>query len=264
MKVTAGARGFHFHIDQTAQADAQRRKAFGVELRVGDQRDIGLEPGCILPNELADGRAADLFFAFNEELEIHRKFAGMHRVQRLGSLDVHVHLPLVVRRAAGVDVPVVDGGLEGRRAPKLQRIGRLDIVMAIAQHCRLTLRVEPVAINERITRGGDDVDILHAGTAQTFGHEMRGAGDVRLVFGKRADTGDAEELLQLFEEAVLVLLDKNIGWAVHGARVGPLSQTGGDGPNCRTVTQCAVLGAFCRYVTTDHVSLNRRLLPGSL
>ena len=100
--------------------------------------------------------------------------------------------------------------------PKLQRIRRLDIVVAVAKHRGLAGGVEPVAINERIARGGDDLDIFNAGTAQTFSDKMRGCGDVRLVFGERADAGDAEEVLQLLKEAVLVLLDKGIGGAVHG------------------------------------------------
>ncbi len=52
--------------------------------------------------------------------------------------------------------------------------------------------------------------------AQAFGHELRGGCDVGLVLRERADAGDAEKVLQFFEQAVLVLLDKNIGGAVHG------------------------------------------------
>jgi hypothetical protein len=45
---------------------------------------------------------------------------------------------------------------------------------------------------------------------------MSGSGDVGLVFGQRTDAGDAEEVLQFVNQAVLVLLDKGIGGAVHG------------------------------------------------
>ena len=75
VQIAIGAAGFHFHVDQAAQTDAQGRKAFGVELRVGDQRDIGLELGWIFRDELADGCAADLFFAFDQELQIDGQLA---------------------------------------------------------------------------------------------------------------------------------------------------------------------------------------------
>ena len=208
--------GFHLHIDQAAQPDAQGGKALRVKLRIGDQRDVGLELGRIFRDELADGRAADLFFAFDQELEIDGQLARVHGAQRFGGLDVHVHLPFVVGRAAGVDVAVVNGGLEGRRMPKLQRIGRLDVVVAVAKHGGLAGGVQPIAIDERIARGGNDLDVFQARAAQAFGHKLRGGSDVGLVLGKRADAGDAEEILEFFEQAVLVLLDKNIGGAVHG------------------------------------------------
>ena len=41
----------------------------------------------------------------------------------------------------------------------------------------------------------------------------RGAVDVGDVLGQSADAGDAKELLQLFEETVLMLFNENIrGW----------------------------------------------------
>ena len=117
MQIASRAGGFQFHIDQAAQPDAQSGKALGVELRVGDQRDIGLELGWIFRHELADGCAADLFFAFDQELQIDGQLALVHGAQCFSGLDVHVHLAFVVGRAAGVDVAVVNGRLKRRRMP---------------------------------------------------------------------------------------------------------------------------------------------------
>ena len=64
----------------------------------------------------------------------------------------HVHLALVVGRAARVDVAVAHGRLEGRRDPFIQRIGRLHVVMPVAQHGRLAGRVQPVGVDQRMLR----------------------------------------------------------------------------------------------------------------
>ena len=53
--------------------------------------------------------------------------------KRLESLDVHVHLALVVDSSAGIEIAVALGGLEGRRLPLVEWIGRLDIVVSIAE-----------------------------------------------------------------------------------------------------------------------------------
>jgi hypothetical protein len=44
------------------------------------------------------------------------------------------HLAFVVDRAAGVEVAVALGGLEGRREPFVERVGRLHIVVAVDEH----------------------------------------------------------------------------------------------------------------------------------
>jgi hypothetical protein len=132
---------------------------------------------------------------FDEELEVEGQFAAMHGEQRFGGFDVHVHLPFVVGGAARVDVSMVNGGLEGRRIPEFQRIGRLDVVVAIAQDGRFAGGMEPIAINQWIAGGGNNFDVLEAGAAQALGDEFGGGRDGGLVLGKRANAGDAKEVL---------------------------------------------------------------------
>ncbi len=57
--------------------------------------------------------------------------------------------------------------------------------------------------------------MLQARGRQTGRDESRGALDVGGVIGKSADAGDAEELLQLVQETVLVLFNKNTGGRRH-------------------------------------------------
>ena len=66
----------------------------------------------ILGHVFRDGGAAHFLFAFHQEFHVHRQRA-IHRTQGFDGLDVHVHLALVVHRAAGVEVAVALGGLEG-------------------------------------------------------------------------------------------------------------------------------------------------------
>ena len=92
--------------------------------------------------------AADFLFAFDQELQVQRQLAG-GLDPGLGALDVREHLPLVVGRAAGVEVAVAHGRLERGRDPFVQRVGRLHVVVAVDQHRRAHRR-----------RGGDSAKTI--------------------------------------------------------------------------------------------------------
>ena len=55
---------------------------------------------------------------------------------RLGGLEVHDELALVVAGAAGVDDVVLVARLERRPHPLVERIGRLHVVVAVDEHRR--------------------------------------------------------------------------------------------------------------------------------
>ena len=76
--------------------------------------------------------AAGLFLALDDELHVHRQFDALPHVG-LQRLDVGVDLALVVAGAAGVNHAVPDHRFEGRVVPQVQRINRLDIVVAVEQ-----------------------------------------------------------------------------------------------------------------------------------
>ena len=50
---------------------------------------------------------------------------------RLVGLEEAEHLPLVVGRPAGVELPVANRRLEGRAEPLVQRVGRLNVVVPV-------------------------------------------------------------------------------------------------------------------------------------
>ncbi len=72
--------------------------------------------------------------------------------------------------------------------------------MAIKQHGGLTWRAEPFGIDQRIAGALNKFGGRHAGCAQFITDESGGFADVRLVFGKGADAGNAEEGFQAFEK----------------------------------------------------------------
>ena len=77
--------------------------------------------------------------------------------------------------------------------------------MAVAEHRGLAGRVQPIGVHQRMLAGRDDLDVLHARVAQAVGDELGGALDVRRVLGQGADARNADEFLQLGEQAVAVV-----------------------------------------------------------
>ena len=112
-------------------------------------------------DEVVEVDAADFFFAFEDELDVHRQPAVLLQV-RFDRLEVHEHLALVVGRAARVDLAVADGRLERRRLPEVERIDRLHVVVAVEEDRRRARRAEPVAVDDRIARRLDQPDVLQA------------------------------------------------------------------------------------------------------
>ncbi len=111
-----------------------------------------------------------------------------------------VHLALIVGGAAAVEVAVALGGLEGRSGPKLQGVGGLHIVMAVAEDGRFARSVQPIGIYQGVSAGLNEFDILHAGSAESGGDEFGGAFDVGAILGQSADARNPQKLFQLLKE----------------------------------------------------------------
>ncbi len=92
-------------------------------------------------DEIPEADAADFLFAFDQDLNVDGKFSG-HLMQRLKSFEMDVHLAFVVGRTASVNVAVANGGFERRRCPKVERLGRLNVVMSIEEDRWFAGRVE--------------------------------------------------------------------------------------------------------------------------
>ena len=119
VQVGAAAAQIDLEVDEAAQPVADRRHAAREHRRVGDDDDVGCEVGLVVADEVVEVRAADFFFAFEDDLDVHRQPAVLLQV-RLDRLEVHEDLALVVGGAARVDLAVADRRLEGRRLPQVR------------------------------------------------------------------------------------------------------------------------------------------------
>ena len=91
-----------------------------------------------------------------------------------GRHDVGVDLALVVGRAAGQHAAVDDDRLERRRGPQVERVDRLDVVVAVDEDRRGALGVEPVAVDDRVAARLGDLDVLDPGRARSVAGQPLG------------------------------------------------------------------------------------------
>ena len=116
----------------TLEAEEQDRTARFVDFGVRGEKEVGLEHILVLGNELGQMRAADLFLAVEDELEIHGDLAVQVTI-RFVTEQIGHRLALVVGGAAAVDLAVDDGRLKGLCVPCGDRLDRHDIIMAVNQ-----------------------------------------------------------------------------------------------------------------------------------
>ena len=178
-----GSSGANISVSQTTAASAC------------EARRLGLHVGF-------DVLAAGLLLAFEQELHVDRQFAGGLQ-QAFDGLDLDVDLALVVAGAAGVDVVAADLGLEGRRVPLVQRIGRLHVVVAVEEDRGLAGRAEPLGVDQRIALAFDQ-----------FGQVMPAARS-----SSRANSA-ARRMSGLCSESVLMLGMRRKVLGLPGSRLG--------------------------------------------
>ncbi len=131
---------------------------------------------------------------------------------------MHEELSLVVAGAAGVDAIVLVARLERRADPLVERVRRLDVVMAVDEHGgRFVAGVHPLAGDDRVVRRLVDRRSLDADSRELVGDPLRGPAHLARAAGVRGDALDAQELVQLREMLGLVVAqvgDGGIGGSV--------------------------------------------------
>jgi hypothetical protein len=168
---------------------------------IADKRDVGPELVAMGAKKRGEARTPGLFLAVDEHADVDGKLPVLEE-PGAGCLDEGHQLAFVVGRPAGDDDRAVawildQTRIERRRAPFLQRVGRLDVVMAVEQHVPARLgrgRRAPMPNHHRLAQSRLDPR-LEADLAQGAGASFsRGnAGLVKSGIGRDARNGEQAE-----------------------------------------------------------------------
>src|SRR5208337_2446870 len=101
VKIVFCAAGLDLGVDHPAQSDAKSGELGGEHLGVGDESEVGLEAVAVLADEAGNLFATNFFLSFKYYPYVDGQFAVIGHEKPFESLDVHVHLALVVDSSAG-------------------------------------------------------------------------------------------------------------------------------------------------------------------
>src|SRR5262249_62231053 len=108
-------------VDDSADADVERRDVTGGHIAVEDQASVG--ESLVLREKFDDRVAAGLLLAVAGDPHVYREGALGGEVH--GSLEQEVQLPLVIRNPPGAEPLPAHGRLERRALPQAARGPRL-------------------------------------------------------------------------------------------------------------------------------------------
>ena len=151
MQVVARAREGQLDVEHAAQHVGDRGLVDVQHAGVGDHADVGRELVPVGLEERLEVAAAGFLLALQHDGDRDREGAVASFQARNASMKV-ITWPLsstapraTTRWPRG---PVDDRGLEGRALPEVQRVGRLDVVVAVVEEVRATAPAA-VVVGER-------------------------------------------------------------------------------------------------------------------
>ena len=201
---------------------------------VADQRQIRLQRLGVGGEEGGQGDRAGLLLALEQHRHVARQ-AAMGAEGAAGLEEGH-QLAFVVAGAARDDPltarPVGEARFERRGGPQGQRIGRLDVVMAVEQHARRVAGLRLGRADDHRPAGG----VLAGGLEAEFGEFPRqpvgGARAIGKMGRNGRDRGDRQQGEQAVERLALVGVDgrKHVFERGHETprRADPAPTAGGD------------------------------------
>ena len=212
MKVALQRADRDLRVAEAAERGIDRGPARRVEGAVADQHRVRPGPLGLGPQQVVDHPSAALLLSLEDEADVEGRLAV--RVHHgLVGLQETEDLSLVVRRAAGVELAVADGGRERRRVPFLDRIGRLDVVVAVDQERRAAGDDGPLGPDHRMPVALDQVHHRAAQPGQLGAEPVGGAAGVLGMCGEGAHAGNGEEVGELLQQPGLLAIDEG---RVHG------------------------------------------------
>ncbi len=118
----------HVEVAEPPQRRVERGDPWLLHAAVEDDRRV--RPTLVGSDPVDDRLAADLLLGVEGEANVDRKLPGSCELMR--GADEHEELGLVVRDPAGEEPTVPLGQLERRRVPEVERVGRLDVEVRVA------------------------------------------------------------------------------------------------------------------------------------
>src|SRR3989449_527613 len=206
VEIRLGGAHRDFGVTQAAQRRVDGGPLRGDVGHIGDEHDVRARALRLAPQQLEQHAAAVLLFALDQETEVDRRSS-----RRLDRLEEAEHLPFVVRRPPGEQLGVAHRGLEGRRGPLVERVGRLDVVMAVQQQRRCPGYVRSDAPHDRMSAAREELYLAAAQPPQFAGDPLRRGATIGVVRREGRDRRDAEEIRQLAEQAIRVHRAGNLG-----------------------------------------------------
>jgi hypothetical protein len=180
-------------------------------------------------DELGQVHAADLFLAFDEELDVAREFAidGEKSVQRR---QPAFQMAFVIAHSTGVHLAFANRRLEGRRVPQLEGLGRLDVVVIVEEQCPIAPASSLGKDGRRATGGHDPHRKLAA--CEHVGHELGALGHASVMSG---DAWLGTEPTQLIQGGLHLSLDRFVYTAEIGHPILLVKRAGHYSP-CQVVS----------------------------
>src|SRR5947208_10250322 len=126
-------------IEETFHSQLELWPAFFGHVAVVADDTISLQLLRVLVNETRQVWTPDLLFALDNELEIERNIAGTFEVA-LSRFDERDNIVLAICRASRDNLPPAQLRVERSRDPFLERLHRLDLIVAIDEE-RLRARL---------------------------------------------------------------------------------------------------------------------------
>ncbi len=81
----------------------------------------------------------------------------------------------------------------------------MHVEVRVTERRGLARRVKPVAVNQRMSLGLDDLDVLEADALQIGGNNFGGLANIVFVLFRGADAGNTQQVFQLVEKALLIV-----------------------------------------------------------
>jgi hypothetical protein len=216
MQVAVGAGESHLLVNEPAQRCRHHGRCRIPHARIAHQRQVQLEFLRVVLDEAEQVVGAALLLALDHHGDGQRQFAG-HRHEGATGLDEGHYLAFVVAGPARDDDFAAVGQrrnarCERRCVPEIERIDRLDVVVAVEQDARaLAVPRAALADDDRVTFGLTNAG-LETNTGQILGHKRGG----RLTFLVVRRVGRDRLDAQKFEQALETLVEPGVDFLQHG------------------------------------------------